>query len=56
MEQKTDRGLLVELSTDVKWIKLLLTGHIAHHKKLFFAGLGIVGSFILAMVLMALRG
>ncbi len=55
MAEKTDRDLLVELSTDVKWIKLLLTGHIAHHKKLFFAGLGIVGSFILAMVLMALR-
>ncbi len=56
MDQKDRDILMVELSTDVKWIKLLLTGHIAHHKKLFFAGLGIVGSFILAMVLMALRG
>ncbi len=56
MAEKTDRDLLVELSTDVKWIKLLLTGHIAHHKKLFFAGLGIVGSFILAMVLMTFYG
>ncbi len=56
MAEKTDRDLLVELSTDVRWIKLLLTGHITHHKRLFFAGLGIVGSFVLAMVLMALRG
>ncbi len=55
MEQK-DRDTLIEIRTDVQWIKNLLTGHIAHHKKLFFAGLGVVGSFVLAMVLMALRG
>lgn len=55
MAEKTDRDLLVELSTDVKWIKVLMTGHIAHHRKLFFTGLGIVTSFLLAMVLMALR-
>ncbi len=52
MAEKTDRDLLVELSTDVKWIKLLLTGHIAHHKKLFFAGLAVIGSLLAAMVLL----
>ena len=52
MAEKTDRDLLVELSTDVTWIKLLLTGHIAHHKKLFFAGLAMVGSLIVAMILL----
>lgn len=49
MAEKTDRDLLVELSTDVKWIKLLLTGHIAHHKKLFFTGLAIVVALVTAM-------
>jgi len=52
MAEKTDRDLLVELSTDVKWIKMLMTGHIAHHKKLFFAGLGIVASFVAALLLL----
>ena len=50
--EKTDRDLLVELSTDVRWIKLLLTGHIAHHKRLFFAGLAVIGSLFAAMVLL----
>ncbi len=49
MAEKTDRDLLVELSTDIKWIKLLLTGHIAHHKKLFFTGLAIVVTLVIAM-------
>lgn len=52
MAEKTDRDLLVELSTDVTWIKLLLTGHIAHHKKLFFAGLAVIGSLFAAMLLL----
>ena len=54
MAEKTDRDLLVELSTDVKWIKMLMTGHIAHHKKLFFTGLGIVGSLVIALVLLVI--
>ena len=54
MAEKTDRDLLVELSTDVKWIKALMTGHITHHKKLFFAGIGIVGSLFIAMALLIL--
>ena len=52
MAEKTDRDLLVELSTDIKWIKLLLTGHIAHHKKLFFAGLSILLSLLVTMGLL----
>ncbi len=52
MTEKTDRDLLVELSTDVTWIKMLMTGHIAHHKKLFFAGIGVIGSLFIAMILL----
>ena len=55
MAEKTDRDLLIELSTDVTWIKLLLTGHIAHHKKLFFTGLGVIGSLIVALVLLIIN-
>jgi len=52
MPDRTDRDLLVELTTDIKWIKDLMTGHIAHHRKLFFAGLGVVGSLFAAMILL----
>ncbi len=52
MAEKTDRDLLIELTTDVSWIKALMTGHIAHHRKLFFTGLGVIGSLIVALVLL----
>jgi len=47
--EQTDRDLLMELSTDVKWIKNLLTDHMAHHKRLFFAGIGVVTTLLISM-------
>ncbi len=53
---KSDRDLLIQVVNDMGWVKKFMVDHLAHHRKLFFTGLGIVGSFVLAMVLMALRG
>ena len=45
MAEKTDRDLLVELSTDVKWLKAAFTIHLTEH---FRIRLLVLGSMIAA--------
>lgn len=46
---KSDRDLLITMVNDMRWVKKFMVDHVAHHRKLFFAGLGIIGSLLLAM-------
>ena len=51
---KSDRDLLIQVVNDMGWVKKFMVSHLAHHRKLFFAGLGIIGSLLLAMGLFIL--
>lgn len=49
-ESKTDRELLIQAVTDICWLKNLMTGHLQHHARLYFAGLGIASSLIITLI------
>ena len=49
---KSDRDLLIQVVNDMGWVKKFMVSHLAHHKRLFFAGLGIVLSLLMAMGLL----
>ena len=46
----TDRELLVQAVTDIGWIKEGLSGHLKHHARLYFAGLGVASSLIITLM------
>ncbi len=46
----TDRELLIQAATDIVWLKELMTGHLQHHARLYFAGLGIMSTLIITLV------
>ena len=46
---KSDRDLLIQVVNDMGWVKKFMVDHLVHHRKLFFLGLGIVGSLLLSM-------
>lgn len=46
---KSDRDLLIQVVNDMGWVKKFMVDHLAHHRKLFFAGLGIILSLLMAM-------
>jgi hypothetical protein len=51
-----DEEKLTEMSVDIKWIKSTIEKHIALHSKLFFAGVALAGSLILALVMVIISG
>ena len=50
--EKSDRDLLIQVVNDMGWVKKFMVAHLAHHSRLFFAGLAMVGSLIAAMILL----
>lgn len=54
IENKSDRTLLVETSTDVKWIKMLLQGHLKEHLQIrimiYTSLLAAAGSLLLVLL------
>lgn len=51
---KSDRDLLIQVVNDMRWVKQFMKDHVTHHSRLFFAGLAMAGSLIVAMALMIL--
>ena len=49
---KSDRDLLIQVVNDMGWVKKFMVTHAAHHARLFFTGLAMIGSLIAAMVLL----
>ncbi len=49
-DNMTDRELLIQAVTDIGWIKSGLAGHLQHHARLYFAGLGIMSTLIITLV------
>jgi hypothetical protein len=49
---KTDHDLLIELCTDMKWMKSVLTGHIKNHFQTFLVVLGCAVSAGVSVALM----
>ena len=47
----SDHDLLVELTTDVKWLKCIMEKHLSHHSKLFWTGLGICSTVVAGLML-----
>jgi len=47
--EKSDRDLLIQVVNDMTWVKKFMVDHLAHHRKLFFTGLGILLSLLMAM-------
>jgi hypothetical protein len=41
-QDKSNRELLISLSTDMTWVKQILTDHMAHHRRLLYAGIGLI--------------
>lgn len=50
--EKTDRDLLIQVVNDMGWVKKFMVSHLAHHSRLFFTGLAMIGSLIAAMALL----
>ena len=48
---KSDRDLLIELSTDVKWVKGILDRHLRHHSKMFWVGVSVCSTIATGSVL-----
>jgi len=53
-ENKSDHDLLVMVVNDMCWVKKTMKDHLAHHSRLFFAGLSVIGTLLVAMVLLIL--
>ena len=51
-DTKTDRDLLIQAVNDICWLKKIMGNHLQHHSKLLYWVLGIMGSLIIAMVLL----
>ncbi len=49
---KTDHDLLIELCTDIKWLKTVLAGHIKEHASTRLVILGCVISAGVSVILM----
>lgn len=52
---KTDRDLLIELYADMKWVKSIITKHLAHHTALFYTSLATIGSLICGLVFLIIK-
>lgn len=46
---KSDRDLLIQVVNDMGWVKKFMVDHLAHHKKLFYTGIGIVVTLLISM-------
>ncbi len=51
-----DEKKFIEMAVDIKWIKDAIEKHLALHAKLFFTGLGITGTLIIALILLITSG
>ena len=51
---KSDRDLLIQVVNDMGWVKKFMVDHLAHHRKLFYTGVGIVITLLISMGLLIL--
>lgn len=48
---QSNRELLVGLSTDMAWVKQILNEHLAHHRKLLYAGVALISTLLAGLAL-----
>jgi len=50
MQDNERDEILIELRTDMGWVKTMLNNHLAHHKKATYILLTFIGGLIVALI------
>lgn len=50
-KEKTNRDMLIALTSDMAWVKNILNDHLVHHRRLLYAGIALTSTLGVGMLL-----